>query len=105
MQGVPVCGYVVAPMSTDLALLKHLMKCIVGSQTSLDDPFLIDLPWRVSSIGDSRPGTNARPTFAVLHCDGTVSPHPPIRRALDMVVRALQRQGYEVNSAVLYTTH
>ena len=90
-------------MSTDLALLKYLMKCIIGKQNSLEDASLIDLPWRVSSISESQPTLDGRPVFAVLRCDGNISPHPPVQRALNMVVRALQRQGYEVSFAILCT--
>ena len=90
MEGLPLCGHVVAPASTDLGFLNHIMKCVVSRQISNEDPNVIDIPWRIGNT------PTYRPTFAVLRCDGIVSPQPPISRALDMVVRALQSDGYEV---------
>jgi amidase len=72
------------------------MKCLVAKQSSLDDYALFDLPWRVGGPLDFRLMSSNRPTFAVLRNDGTVLPHPPVQRALDMAVRALQIQGYQV---------
>ncbi len=90
MEGLPVCGHVVAPVSTELGFLKHIMKCVIGSQTSQEDPNLIDIPWRMINT------SIYRPSFAVLRCDGNVLPQPPISRALDMVVCALHGAGYQV---------
>ena len=72
------------------------MKCVLARQSSLHDHALLDLPWRLSGPLDYRVITSSRPTFAVLRNDSTVLPHPPVQRALEIVVQALQNQGYEV---------
>ncbi len=95
MQGVPLCGITIAPMCTDLAFLKYAMKCVIGRQTTQEDHALIDIPWR-ANLFELRQVSDYRPTFAVFRCDGNVMPHPPIQRALDMTVLALQSQGFEV---------
>lgn len=72
------------------------MKCVVARQSSLDDHALVDLAWRVGGPLEFRIASSDRPIFAVLRNDGTVLPHPPVQRAQEMVVQALQSQGYEI---------
>ena len=92
MEGVPLCGSVIAPMSRDLALLEHVMKSVVTSQTSYEDPSLIDLSWRINFEPEARDPF----IFAILSHDTNVFPHPPIKRALNTVALALRAQGHEV---------
>ncbi len=72
------------------------MKCVVVKQSSLDNHALVDLPWRVGWPLDFRLVSSERLTFAMLRNDGAVLPHPPIQRAQELVVRALQSQGFEI---------
>ena len=77
------------------------MKAILELRPWRDDIEVIELPWRNKSIQSIRERSGKRVvqgslTFGVMHWDGLVRPHPPVQRAVDLVVDALKEQGHEV---------
>ena len=90
---------VVGPLSASVASLRLLIKSLLAQQPWLHDPLCNEIPWRQhqeDQIMDIIHSSQL--AFGVLKHDGTVTPHPPVQRALDMVVETLKRLGHEVNS-------
>ncbi|KAF2263108.1 amidase [Lojkania enalia] len=95
---------VVGPLATSVPSLRLVMKAILAQKPWLHDPLVHELPWRyeqereileiTGAIGDaSKVGKLA---FGVLKTDGVVNPTPPIRRAIDIVVKAMKDLGHEI---------
>lgn len=42
--------------------------------------------------------SSSKLAFGILRHDGAITPHPPVQRALDMVVDTLKKLGHEVCS-------
>ncbi|KAH6622086.1 amidase signature domain-containing protein [Boeremia exigua] len=82
---------VLGPLSTSLQGLKICMKTIIDSEPWLVEPALIPMPWRSYSVPTDRPLR-----IGVLWHDGIVRPHPPITRALKLVVDKLKAHKVEV---------
>lgn len=91
MAGADTVETVLGPLSTSLDGLKIFMKAIIDSEPWLTEPALIPMPWRSYSIPSHRPLK-----IGVLWHDGVVRPHPPITRALKLVVDRLKKQGIQV---------
>lgn len=95
---------VVGPLATSVPSLRLVMKALLAQEPWLHDPLVHELPWRyeqekeilelTGAIGDASKA--GKLSFGVLRTDGLVTPVPPIRRALDIVVKALQGLGHEV---------
>lgn len=102
LPGLPVAQSVIGPMATTLDVLTSVTKWIINENCCQDDFDVLDMPWneerfQSTRIRMCRPGeTDGRLVFAVMMSDGEVVPHPPVLRALRMVVQALQQRGYEV---------
>lgn len=89
---VPVIG----PMSTSLGGLKVFMKTVVDSEPWTRSPGLVPIPWREGNLLRSVEGKKVL-KVGVLWDDGVVRPHPPVRRALEEVVRGMRNmEGVEI---------
>ncbi|KAI9762415.1 MAG: Acetamidase [Chaenotheca gracillima] len=92
----------VGPLSTSVGGLRLAMKSILSQEPWLHDPLVHELPWRDEHeeeiLEKVRTGSGGagRLVFGILRHDGTVLPQPPVRRALEMVVRALEKVGHKV---------
>lgn len=95
---------VVGPLATSVASLRLLVKAVLAQKPWYHDPMVHEIPWRyeqerqilelTGAIGDaSKVGKLA---FGVMKTDGIVNPLPPVRRAIDITVRALQSLGHEI---------
>ena len=91
-------------MAQDLPSLLLATKSLLDAAPWNNDCDVIELPWREDlllqtknrALEDTSEKRHKSLTFAVLRCDGHVTPHPPIQRATMMVANALQLQGFEV---------
>lgn len=83
---------VVGPLATNVPSLRLVMQAILAQNPWLHDPLVHEIPWRP----EQEQIEPKKLSFGVLRSDGVVNPHPPIRRALDIVVKALRAQGHEV---------
>ncbi|KAL1610211.1 hypothetical protein SLS60_001876 [Paraconiothyrium brasiliense] len=94
---------VVGPLASTVGSLRLMTKAILSQEPWLHDPMVHEIPWRdsheqeilksVNSTGSSEGG---KLCFGVMATDGIVNPSPPIRRAIDIVVKALCSHGHEV---------
>lgn len=90
---------VVGPLSHSVASLRLLIKSLLGQQPWLHDPLCNEIPWRQDhedQILDLISSSHL--AFGILKHDGAVTPHPPVQRALDMVVQILKKLGHEVQT-------
>lgn len=95
---------VVGPLATTASSLRLVIKALLSQQPWLHDPAVHELPWRydlereilelTGGIGDASKA--GKISFGVLRSDGVVNPVPPVLRAIDIVVQALQSLGHEV---------
>ncbi|THC94676.1 hypothetical protein EYZ11_005861 [Aspergillus tanneri] len=102
MDGQNVMPSVVGPMATSASALKLLMKAVLSQQPWLQDPLVVELPWRTemeeSVLDLIRSSTDGRGklAFGVLKHDGCVMPQPPVQRAMEYVTGLLKRLGHKV---------
>jgi amidase len=91
---------VVGPIATSVGALKLVFKGLLSQEPWLHDPLVAEIPWRneqeqaVLDIVQANSGGQL--AFAVLRDDGIVRPQPPVRRALDIVVKTAEKLGHKV---------
>ena len=88
---------VVGPIASSARTLGLLTKSLLSTKPWLHDPLVHELPWRE----DQAKLDTSKLTFGVLKHDGAVTPNPPVRRAVDMVVKALEKAGHEVRPPLM----
>jgi amidase len=96
---------VVGPLATNAASLRLITQAFLDQKPWEIDPLVHEIPWRYmeensinENIHDGR-GMEKRGgklCFGVLKSDGVVTPMPPIKRATDILVAALEKAGHEV---------
>jgi len=84
---------VVGPLATSAGSLKLATKAILDKKPWLHDPMVHEIPWREEQEGEFE---GQKLCFGVMRSDGIVNPLPPVRRAIELVVKALQDQGHKV---------
>ena len=101
MEGQNSILSVVGPLSHSAGSLRLLIKSLLSQQPWLHDPLVNEMPWRDDQekqiqdlIHSSHNGT-PRLAFGIMKHDGAVTPHPPVQRAMDIVVKTLERLGHK----------
>ncbi|KAL8741670.1 MAG: hypothetical protein Q9190_005744 [Brigantiaea leucoxantha] len=84
---------VVGPLSHSISSLRLLVRSLLQQEPWLHDPLVHDIPWREDRASVPK---NTKLAFGVLKHDETVTPHPPVQRAIQMVVKAIEKQGHKV---------
>lgn len=90
---------VVGPLATTPSALKLLTQAILSTSPWFHDPLVHEIPWRPAdelAITDPHARTQTPLSFAVLRHDGSCAVHPPVARALDLVVSTLRSRGHRV---------
>jgi amidase len=91
---------VVGPLATSVGALKLVIKSLLSQQPWLHDPLVAEIPWRDEKeqevLDIVKAGSGGQLVFAIMHDDGFVRPQPPIRRALDVVVKTIEKLGHKV---------
>ncbi|KAH7070144.1 amidase signature domain-containing protein [Paraphoma chrysanthemicola] len=105
MDGQNTILSVVGPLATNATSLRLITQAILDQKPWLIDPMVHEIPWRYEhensineNIHDGR-GIEKRGgklCFGVLKTDGVVNPMPPVRRAVETLVAALENAGHEV---------
>jgi amidase len=91
---------VVGPLATSVGSLKLVIKSLLSQQPWLHDPLVSEIPWRdeqeqaIFDIVKSSGGGQL--AFAVMKSDGVVQPQPPVLRAIEMVVKVIEKLGHKV---------
>ena len=90
---------VVGPLATSADGLKLVMQALLSKKPWLHDPMVHEIPWRTeqeATITDAINRFNRPLTFGVIRNDGACTPTPPVSRAVDIVVKAMQSKGHKV---------
>ena len=99
MDGQNTVLSVVGPLSHSVASLRLLVKSLLSQEPWLHDPLCNEIPWRQDQEKQALDLiSSSKLAFGILKHDGTITPHPPVQRALDMVVETLKKLGHEVCS-------
>jgi amidase len=86
---------VVGPLGTTAGAVTLAMKSVLSQSPWLYDPQVVDIPWRDHEFGAVY-SNKAQLTFAVMKSDGIANPDPPVGRAVDMTVAALEKAGHTI---------
>lgn len=79
----------IGPMAFSIRDLKLVTKVLVNDQQWLKDASVVAKPW--NDILEKK----KRLSIGLIEWDGSVMPHPPIRRALEMTKNRLLEAGHE----------
>lgn len=100
MDGQNTILSVVGPIATSVGALRLMIKSILTQQPWLYDPLVNEIPWRDEQEQKTLDLINATSgsqlVFGVFRHDGQVQPHPPVRRAIDIAVKTLEKLGHKV---------
>jgi len=80
-----------------VASLKLLVKSLLSQKPWLHDPLCLEIPWRNDQEEEIRNILSwSMLAFGVMKHDGVVTPHPPVQRAMDIVIKTLENLGHKV---------
>ena len=94
MDGQNTVLSVVGPLATNAASLRLVCQALLEQNPWLHDPLVHDIPWRPDQEAEIKSAKKL--CFGLLMTDGVVNPTPPVRRAIETVVKALRSAGHEV---------
>jgi amidase len=96
---------VVGPLATNAASLRLITQTLLDQKPWEVDPMVHEMPWRYmeensinENIHDGR-GMEKRGgklCFGVMKSDGVVQPMPPVKRAIELLVKELEKAGHEI---------
>jgi amidase len=90
---------VVGPIATSVRALRLMMKCILSQEPWLHDPLVSEIPWReaqVQAVLDmEKLGWGGPFSFGIMYHDGQIHPQPPVHRAIEIVVKAIEKLGHK----------
>lgn len=90
---------VVGPLATTPDALKLLFQSLLSTSPWLHDPLVHEIPWRDEAelaVLNPLKRVTTQLSFGVMRHDGSCAPHPPVARAVDIVVHTLQKLGHKV---------
>lgn len=91
---------VVGPLATSVGALKLVIKGILSKDPWLHDPLVAEIPWRdehEQAVFDiAKAGSGGQLCFGIMRDDGIIHPQPPVKRAIDIVVKTIERLGHKV---------
>lgn len=88
---------VVGPLGTTAASVKLITHTLIDQKPWVHDPMVHEIPWRFDQEAETaQQATSGQLCFGVMRTDGVVNPTPPVRRAVEEVVKALGSKGHKV---------
>ncbi|EFQ84968.1 hypothetical protein PTT_20250 [Pyrenophora teres f. teres 0-1] len=94
MDGQNTILSVVGPLATNAASLRLITQALLQQNPWFHDPLVHEIPWRPDQEAEIKA---TKPLcFGVLRTDGVVNPTPPVRRAIEEVVKAVRAAGHSV---------
>lgn len=89
---------VVGPLATTARSLTYVTKAILLKEPWMFDPAVHEIPWRESKeqeLWNTVKGSQGGLSFGVMRRDDLVTPQPPVARAIQMVVDAVEKAGHK----------
>ena len=99
-EGQESISSVLGPMANSLSSVKRFTKSIIDAKPWNKDPLAVRKEWSEREYGLEEHGRGVGLCFAVLWDNGVVKPHPTIKRALELVKRALEVKGHKGTSGL-----
>ena len=97
MDGQNTILSVIGPMAHSAVSLRLAMTSIMSQEPWLHDPLCLELPWRSGQEHEVERAVESKSLcFGILKHDGTITPYPPIQRALHEVTQRLQDSGHRI---------
>lgn len=99
MDGQNTILSVVGPLATSVGALRLVIKGVLSQQPWLYDPLVVEIPWRDEherAVLDIARGNAGQLAFAVFKDDEVIRCQPPVRRAIDIVVKTAEKLGHKV---------
>lgn len=95
--GAPGVLSVVGPLGTTAGALKLVTQSLLKTEPWHHDPLVHDIPWRQEQETLTLDLARSKQLcFAVLRHDGCVGPMPPVLRAVNQTVAAMEKAGHKV---------
>lgn len=95
--GAPGVLSVVGPLAPNVEALKLATQSLLSKSPWLHDPLVHEIPWRSEQEETiMQLARTKKLCFGVLRSDGTCSLQPPVKRALEEVVKTVERLGHKV---------
>jgi len=92
---------VVGPIAHTAGSLRLVIKALLSQQPWLHDPLVHEIPWRDEQeqqvLDLIRSSGKGQLVFGVLKHDGVVTAYPPVQRAVDIVVKTIEKLGHKVD--------
>jgi amidase len=85
----PIVPSVIGPSAQDLNDLEFFVKLIIDSQPWLQDPKCPPIAWREIQLPQKL-------CFGILKHNGLMTPHPPVKRAMELIINKLKAAGHDV---------
>ena len=79
-------------MTRSVENIRLFFKSILDTQAWLVDPKVHNIPWREDLFQQGQASSLA---FGVLKFDGIVHLSPPVQRAIDTAIKALEKAGHQ----------
>ena len=83
----------VGPMAKRLSSLVAVTRAVLNSQTWLQDPKVVPMPWREDVY---QKVLNQRLKIGLIINDGIVEPQPPVKRAVQEAAALFRNAGHEI---------
>ena len=92
---------VVGPLGTTAGAVTLATRAILSQSPWLFDPLVVNIPWRDAeeqAVYDLIKSTSGKGqlAFGVMRSDGIANPDPPVLRAVNLVVAALEKAGHKI---------
>lgn len=84
---------VVGPMTRSLSNIRFILKSILETKPWLSDAKVHNIPWREELFEE---GQVKKLCFGVIRFDQIVHVTPPVQRAINMAINALEKAGHQV---------
>jgi amidase len=91
MDGQNTILSVAGPLSSSLGGLRLALKSILSREPWLHDPLVVEMAWR-----PEQEQVPSQLVFGVIKNDGIVTPHPPVQRAIEESIKAVEAAGHKV---------
>ncbi|UJR07732.1 hypothetical protein I4U23_012016 [Adineta vaga] len=93
LDGLESVTSVIGPMTRSLSNIYFLFKSILETKPWLIDPQVHNIPWREDLFQEGR---KEKLSFGVILFDQIVQLSPPVKRAMNMAIKALEQAGHEI---------
>lgn len=91
---------VVGPLGTSVGALKLAIKSLLSQQPWLYDPLVAEIPWRDEQeqmvLDIVKKSGGGQLVFGLVLGDDLVRPQPPVRRALNIVQKTVEKLGHKI---------